>query len=79
MKTLLSAALALILSFSAYIADFNPHQPQTTYIVNVNTGKFHDPECQHGQSIKEKNRWDYDGTREELIEMGFAPCKVCNP
>ena len=50
-----------------------------TYIVNTNTGKFHDPECSQAKSIKAKNRADHTGTREQLIEYGYTPCKVCNP
>lgn len=55
-------------------------QPDTaSYVVNTNSRKFHEPDCQHAGRISEKNRWDYTGTREELIEQGYAPCKVCNP
>lgn len=50
-----------------------------TYIVNTNTKKFHAPECRHAKTIKEKNRKEHTGTREELIEKGYQPCKNCNP
>jgi hypothetical protein len=45
-------------------------------------------EKQYGQSaslraaskgIKEKNRMEFYGEREELITKGYAPCKNCNP
>lgn len=49
------------------------------YIINENTKKFHLPDCKSAASIKEENRKNYTGTREELIQMGYEPCKSCNP
>lgn len=49
------------------------------YVVNTNTGKFHYPSCSSADQIKPTNRWDYNGIRDELISMGYQPCKRCNP
>lgn len=49
------------------------------YVVNTNTKKFHYPSCSSAGQIKSENRWDYSGTREELIGMGYEPCRRCNP
>jgi len=49
------------------------------YVVNTNTGKFHYLSCSSADQIKPTNRWDYNGTRDELISMGYQPCKRCNP
>ncbi len=49
------------------------------YVLNTSSHKFHDPSCKSVNDIKEKNRTDYTGTREDLIEMGYSPCKRCNP
>jgi len=49
------------------------------YVVNTNTDKFHYPSCHSAAQIKKSNRWDYYGTRDELINMGYVPCKNCNP
>lgn len=49
------------------------------YVVNKSTKKFHYPSCSSADDIKESNRWDYHGTREELIDMGYVPCKRCDP
>lgn len=51
----------------------------TKYIINTNTNKFHYPSCSSVQEMKEKNKRLFDGTREELIEFGFIPCKRCIP
>lgn len=80
MSSLISAAFAIILAFQAHVAAFDPNPPpQIIYIVNTNTDKFHDPECKYADSIKEKNRWEYTGPREDLIYFKYVPCKVCNP
>ena len=49
------------------------------YVINTNTKKFHYPSCNSVEDIKPENRWDYSGTREEIIEMGYVPCKKCKP
>lgn len=49
------------------------------YVVNINSGKFHESSCSSAASIASYNRWDYHGTREELIDKGYVPCKRCNP
>ena len=49
------------------------------YVLNTSSHKFHDPSCESVNDIKEKNRANYTGTREDLIEMGYDPCKRCNP
>lgn len=49
------------------------------YILNINTSKFHYPSCSSVEDMKEKNKRSYNGTREELIELGYIPCRRCNP
>lgn len=49
------------------------------YVVNTNTGKFHRPSCRHVNKISDSNRWDVHTDRQELIDEGYEPCKVCNP
>ena len=49
------------------------------YVANKNTLKFHYPTCSSVEKIKPSNRWDFHGTREELIAKGYAPCKRCSP
>ena len=49
------------------------------YILNTNSKKFHYPDCRSAASISPKNREEYVGSRDVLIEMGYVPCKNCNP
>ncbi len=49
------------------------------YILNVSSRKFHLPDCPSVSAIKEKNREDYHGSRDNLIAEGYEPCQNCNP
>ncbi len=49
------------------------------YILNTNSKRFHYPDCPSVEDMKEKNKRDYNGTREELIEKGYKPCGRCQP
>lgn len=53
--------------------------PALTYVANTNTKKFHYPTCSSVKTIKDENRWDFYGSRDELINMNYVPCKRCNP
>ena len=49
------------------------------FVLNKSSMRFHLPSCSGISDIKEQNRWDYHGTRDSVIDMGYAPCKICNP
>lgn len=51
----------------------------TDYILNMNTKKFHYPDCSSVGQMAEKNKWAYTGNRDDVIAMGYVPCKRCNP
>ncbi|MGL6198589.1 MAG: DNA/RNA non-specific endonuclease [Lachnospiraceae bacterium] len=50
-----------------------------SYVLNTNTHKSHTPNCSSVATIKDSNRQDYAGRRDELISQGYEPCKRCNP
>ena len=52
---------------------------EITYVLNTNTMKFHYPTCSSVDDMKEKNKQIYTGSREDVINMGYVPCKRCNP
>lgn len=52
---------------------------ETTYVLNTNTKKFHYPTCSSVDDMKKKNKQIYTGSRDEVINMGYVPCKRCNP
>ena len=49
------------------------------YILNVNSNKFHKTTCKQANDISEKNKRTFSGTRQELINKGYQPCKSCKP
>lgn len=55
------------------------NETSAEYVLNINTMKFHYPNCTSVNQIKEKNKKLYSGSSDEIIAMGYAPCKICNP
>ena len=53
--------------------------PGTTYVYNSNTMRFHYFECDSAKLILGRNYHEGDGPREVLIELGYVPCKNCQP
>lgn len=49
------------------------------YILNLNTHKFHYPNCGSVKVMSESNKGTYTGSRKDLIEQGYEPCGNCNP
>lgn len=51
----------------------------TTYILNENSKKIHTPNCPSVQDTKPKNRKEYHGSLQDLLDDGYTGCKNCNP
>ena len=51
----------------------------THYVLNTSSKKFHLPECSGARVMKESNRQDYQGNRDQLLEQGYTPCGLCHP
>ena len=49
------------------------------YVLNTNTHKFHYGDCSSVEDMREENRQEFHGTREELIAQGYSPCGSCRP
>lgn len=52
---------------------------ELAYILNINSMKFHATSCRHVESIKEENKKEFTGNREDLIKDGYTPCGTCKP
>lgn len=50
-----------------------------TYVLNTNTKKFHFPSCSSVKDIKDKNKKEVSYSCDEVIDMGYVPCKRCEP
>lgn len=49
------------------------------YIINTNTGKFHYPTCRSIKRMKDKNKLEFTGTRDDVLARGYSSCMICNP
>ena len=49
------------------------------YILNTNTKKFHKPHCYTVEWIKDTNRQDFCGRREDILALGYDACGLCTP
>ncbi len=49
------------------------------YILNTGSKKFHLSTCGQAESIRQDNRREYSGSRQELIEEGYEPAGCCKP
>lgn len=52
---------------------------EQTYILNLNSKKFHLPSCSSAKDIKPENKQETGSSRQSLIDEGYTPCKSCNP
>ena len=46
---------------------------------NTNTKRFHYMSCSSVDQMADKNKKEFTGDRQELIDSGYDPCKRCNP
>ena len=49
-----------------------------SYVANANTGKFHVSSCSSVGKMSEKNKVFFS-SRDEAVNQGYVPCKICNP
>lgn len=54
-------------------------EAEERYILNVNSGKFHVPECSSVSDISSGNLEEVYTSREALISQGYSPCGRCKP
>lgn len=57
----------------------NENTDTHTYILNTNTKKFHYPDCSAVKRMKDSNKEEFTGTRDEVISRGYDPCQKCFP
>lgn len=49
------------------------------YVLNNSSKKFHYPNCKAVASMSARNRQDFTGDRQALIDQGYVPCQICQP
>lgn len=63
----------------SHIEETAQEDVENTYVLNTGSKKFHRTDCDSVKSIKESNRENYTGTRQNLINGGYEPCGACQP
>lgn len=53
--------------------------PDADYVLNTWSMKFHLPSCDTVADMSSRNLALYEGSREELLEQGYEPCRWCKP
>ncbi len=78
-KTYSTSNISTVTSTSNTTAVNKTKEIETTYILNKNTKKFHYPSCSSVRKMKDSNKRVYDGSRDDVIGMGYTPCQRCYP
>ena len=55
------------------------YSEKADYVLNINSKKFHKPNCTSVSDMNPKNRKEIKETREKLIEDGYSACGICKP
>lgn len=59
--------------------DNDDAESAASYVLNTGSGKFHTVDCPSVGTISAGNREDWQGSRSDLIAMGYKPCGSCHP
>ena len=52
---------------------------EAKYILNTNSKKIHRPTCSSAKKMKESNKQEYTGSKDDLLAQGYTTCGNCNP
>lgn len=52
-------------------------EEEATYVINVDSGKFHKKDCIYAINTSDSNKKYTDLTKEELISENYQPCGTC--
>ena len=63
------------------LAGSDPAAPKTgyDYVVNLNSGKFHEPDCASVGQITDADVLTLSGSRQDMVNQGYSPCGRCDP
>lgn len=59
--------------------DRETYPEEGAYVLNVSSKRFHLPSCDAVDTMSKKNKEEYVGSREDLLEQGYVPCGSCSP
>ena len=70
--------IAITLQFLNMILSPHDYSMAFAYIGNARSGIFHYDGCQYVYRMKNSNKVYFD-SREDAVDAGYRPCRVCRP
>ncbi len=52
---------------------------EADYVLNTSSKKIHLPDCGSVSTMSDKNKAEYHGSIEDLLNQGYTPCGTCKP
>ena len=76
--SLLFISVTIIAGLAAIMINLDNTALAAAYVGASTTGKFHYESCRWAEKIRDDHRVYFE-SREEAIDAGYVPCKVCRP
>lgn len=58
-------------------SSIQPSADQVMYVLNVNSGKFHLPDCPSVSKMSDRNKREVTSTIDQMVSEGYTPCANC--
>lgn len=58
-------------------SSIQPSTDQVMYVLNVNSGKFHLPDCPSVSKMSDRNKREVTSTIDQMVSEGYTPCANC--
>lgn len=58
-------------------SSIQPSADQVMYVLNVNSGKFHLPDCPSVSKMSDRNKRELTSTLDQMRAEGYSPCANC--
>ncbi len=58
-------------------SSIQPSADQVMYVLNVNSGKFHLPDCPSVSKMSDRNKREVTSTLDQMRAEGYSPCANC--
>ena len=60
-------------------SSIQPSADQVMYVLNVNSGKFHLPDCPSVSKMSGRNKREVTSAIDQMVAEGYSPCGNCLP
>lgn len=60
-------------------SSIQPSADQVMYVLNVNSGKFHLPDCPSVSKMSDRNKREVTSAIDQMVANGYSPCGNCLP